>query len=235
MTQESLFKAIGEIDDSFLAQSDKAPKKPLLWLKITAAVASVAVLAIGAWSVWPSPKPPTTDPMLMMPESAFDITPDTSETRVGTTMVVTLLDGTERTVVYYPELTDEFIVTGTPQSNLSDYARAPYPGEVWIDTYAEPVISQDNNGVAVYWMAIYLSDEDGKPVRDADRIRKHADALRKKGYVIYLYEHDEVPVLCGLFSAAQLLSFPSDEQYGYLIDFAYMNRSECILQNNPTQ
>ena len=227
MTQESLFKAFAEIDDSFIEEAATPPKKPLLWLKITAVAACVAVLAVGAWMAWPSITSPATDPMLVVSEdNAFIVTPSTTTTYPFITTVPPSERAESYTVVY-PDIDDRVVADSRNSPNdLACYARPPYPGECWIDIYG-PSLADDVSENTVYWVQLWLYDDGGR-LLTGQAVRNEAHRLAALGYEIVLLEETWTGyggekkhrnVLCAYFTKEHLEHFPATADLGYMIDY----------------
>ncbi len=239
MTREILFEAIGEIDESFVAEADKAPKMPPLWLKIIAVAAALVLVAAGsalAYTYTQDPPPITTDPLISGGDNACVITPTTPSSQ--TNAFITTMPPSERPdplVIEYPDAADRVIakphITG---NDLGQYA-SPKPGECLIDIF-EPAASGNTDPNTVYWLTLYLFDADGHAVSN-DIVRKEAERLALIGYEIFLREESYTDywgkeqhktTLCGFFTKEHLETFSVDDRFGYILDFCSDDVSEYL-------
>ncbi len=232
MTQETLFQALGEIDENFIVESEKSPKKPLIWLKFAYAAAALVLIVAGSGVVYsytrPSAPPVADNGLVLSEANSFIVTPTTT---TASYPFITTIPPSERDKSYtvvYPDIDDRVIAESRNSSNdLACYARGPYPGECWIDIYG-PSLADDVSENTVYWVELRLYDENGGRMLTGKAIRDEAHRLAALGYEIFLLEETWTgywgeekhrDVLCAYFTKEHLEHFPASNDLGYMIDY----------------
>lgn len=217
MTCETLFAAIGDINDTFIEEAAAPPKRQnTVWIKWTALAACAAIVIFAA---------------AFLPFRLSDVPPTVDTPDVPPTIVTTATDSSDAAppAIVYPSEEDRYIAEIDGESFLTDqYAHGPCPGDCWIGMYLSPSSPHYDDPNALYWVSIIIHGEGGKQLMYGDEKRAEAQRLADLGYEIYIKELHWIgywgedkyyTAVCGLFTREHLETFQASPDYGYLLDY----------------